>query len=162
MFDTPEALRLCIPGGGGRGPVRQLARLYEALLARGELDGRRVLTPQSVEAMTARHRVGLYDETFHAQCDWGLGFAIDAFAMGRHASPRAFGHGGALSAISFADPEHALVAVVQTNGMCGNDDHYHRLDDIATALYTDLGLAAPAAPGRDKAFPSVELVVASD
>ena len=162
MFDTPEALRLCIPGGGGRGPVRQLARLYEALLARGELDGTRVLTPQSVEAITARHRVGLYDETFHALCDWGLGFAIDAFPMGRHASPRAFGHGGALSAISFADPEHALVAIVQTNGMCGNDDHYQRLADITTALYSDLGLAEPDATGRDKAFPSVELVVTSD
>jgi CubicO group peptidase (beta-lactamase class C family) len=162
MFDTPDALRYCSPGGGGRGPVRQLARLYEAMLARGELDGRRVLSPQSVEAVTARHRVGLYDETFHAQCDWGLGFAVDAFAMGRHASPRAFGHGGALSAISLADPESGLVAVVQTNGMCGNDDHYLRLAAITTALYTDLGLAAPDAPGRDKPFPSVEFTVTTN
>jgi CubicO group peptidase (beta-lactamase class C family) len=161
-FDSADALARCIPGGGGRGPVRQLARLYEAMLGRGELDGRRVLSPQSVEAVTARHRVGLYDETFHADCDWGLGFAIDAFAMGRHASPRAFGHGGALSAISFADPECGLVAVVQTNGMCGNDDHYHRLADITTALYTDLDLAPPDAPGRDKAFPSVEFAITSD
>jgi CubicO group peptidase (beta-lactamase class C family) len=157
LFDTPDFLARCSPGGGGRGPLRQLGRLYEALLARGELDGRRVLTPQTVEAITARHRVGLYDETFHAVCDWGLGFAVDAYAMGRHASPRAFGHGGALSAISFADPEHGLVAVVQTNGMCGNDDHYLRLDAATTALYEDLGLATPAAPGRDKPFPSVEL-----
>ena len=160
-FDSPDFLRLCIPGGGGRGPVRQLARLYEALLGRGALEGHRVLTPQTVEAITARHRVGLYDETFHAQCDWGLGFAVDAFAMGRHASPRAFGHGGALSAISFADPEHGLVAVLQTNGMCGNDDHYLRLDAVTTALYEDLGLAPTGAPGRDKPFPSVELTVAT-
>jgi CubicO group peptidase (beta-lactamase class C family) len=82
--------------------------------------------------------------------------------MGRHASPRAFGHGGALSAISFADPEHGLVAVVQTNGMCSNDDHYLRLADITTALYTDLGLAPVGAPGRDKPFPSVEFTVTSD
>ena len=156
-FDRPEFLRQCVPGGGGRGPVRQLGRLYEAMLGRGALDGRRVVLPQTVEALTARHRVGLYDETFHAQLDWGLGFSIDAFAMGRHASPRAFGHGGALSAISFADPEHGLVAVVQTNGMCGNDDHYLRLDAITTALYEDLGLAPPGSPGRDKPFPSVEL-----
>ena len=158
-LDAPEFMARCIPGGGGRGPVRQLARLYEALLFRGALDGARVLSPQAVEAMTARHRVGLYDETFHAQCDWGLGFAVDAYAMGRHASRRAFGHGGALSAISFADPEHGLVAVVQTNGMCSNDDHYHRLDDILTALYVDLGLDAPGSPGRDKPFPAVELTV---
>lgn len=161
-YDAPEFLRQCVPGGGGRGPVRQLGRLYEALLHRGELDGRRVLLPQTVEALTARHRVGLYDETFHAQLDWGLGFSIDAFAMGRHASPRTFGHGGALSAIALADPEHGLVAVVQTNGMCGNDDHYLRLDAVTTALYEDLGLAAPGAPGRDKPFPSVELTVSSD
>ena len=159
MLDAPEFMARCTPGGGGRGPVRQLARLYEALLFRGSLDGARVLSPQSVEAITARHRVGLFDETFHAQCDWGLGFAVDAFAMGRHASPRAFGHGGALSAISFADPECGLVAVVQTNGMCTNDDHYHRLADITTALYVDLGLAKASAPGRDKAFPSVELTI---
>jgi CubicO group peptidase (beta-lactamase class C family) len=161
-FDTPEFVARCVPGGGGRGPLHQLGRLYEALLARGELDGRRVLRPQTVEAITARHRVGLYDETFHAQCDWGLGFAIDAYAMGRHASSRAFGHGGALSAISFADPEHGVVAVVQTNGMCGNDDHYLRLDAVTTALYEDLGLAASGAPGRDKPFPSVELSAPAD
>jgi len=161
-FESPAFLGQCIPGGGGRGPVRQLARLYETLLTRGAREGARILSPQSVEALTARHRVGLYDETFHAQCDWGLGFAIDAFAMGRHASPRSFGHGGALSAISFADPEHGLAAVVQTNGMCGNDDHYLRLDAITTALYQDLGFASPGAPGRDKPFPSVELTVAPD
>jgi CubicO group peptidase (beta-lactamase class C family) len=156
-FDGVEFLGRCNPGGGGRGPMRQLARLYEALLARGALDGRRVLTPQSVEAITARHRVGLFDETYNVVCDWGLGFAIDAFAMGRHSSPRAFGHGGALSAISFADPEHGLVAVVQTNGMCSNDDHYLRLDAITTALYEDLGLVPTGAPGRDKPFPTVDL-----
>lgn len=161
-FDRVEFLGRCLPGGGGRGPIRQLARLYEALLGHGELDGHRVLSAQAVEAITARHRVGLYDETFHAQCDWGLGFAIDAFAMGRHASPRAFGHGGALSAIAFADPEHGLVAIVQTNGMCGNDDHYLRLDQITSALYEDLGLAASGAPGREKPFPSVELTLTTD
>jgi CubicO group peptidase (beta-lactamase class C family) len=136
--------------------------MYEALLARGELDGRRVLLPQTVEALTARHRVGLYDETYHVPCDWGLGFAIDAFAMGRHASPRAFGHGGALSAISFADPEHGLVAVVQVNGMCTNDDHYLRMDAVTTALYEDLGFAPRGAAGREKPFPQVELTVSTD
>jgi CubicO group peptidase (beta-lactamase class C family) len=161
-FDTTKFLGRCVPAGGGRGPVRQLARLYEALLAHGELDGRRVLLPQTVEALTARHRVGLYDETYHVPCDWGLGFAIDAYAMGRHASPRAFGHGGALSAISFADPEHGLVVVVQVNGMCTNDDHYLRMDAVTSTLYEDLGLVPAGSPGRDKPFPSVDLSVSTD
>ena len=133
--------------------MRQLARLYEALLGRGVLDGHRVLSPQTVEAITARHRVGLYDETYQVPCDWGLGFAIDAYMMGRHASPCAFGHGGALSAVSFADPEHGLVAVVQTNGMCSNDDHYLRLDAVTSVVYEDLDLVPRGAPGREQALP---------
>ena len=68
----------------------------------------------------------------------------------------------ALSAISFADPEHDLVAVVQVNGMCTNDDHYLRMDAVTTALYEDLGLAPRGATGRDKPFPSVDLTVSTD
>ena len=114
-----------------------------------------------MEAITARHRVGLYDETFHAQCDWGLGFAVDAFAMGRHASPRAFGHGGALSAISFADPEHGLVAVAADQRHVRQRRPLPPARRVTTALYEDLGLAPTGAPGRDKPFPSVELTVAT-
>jgi CubicO group peptidase (beta-lactamase class C family) len=158
-LDEAVFMTRCIPGGGGRGPMRQLGRLYEMLLGHGTLDGVRILGPQTVEAITARHRVGLYDETFHAQCDWGLGLAVDAYGFGRHSSRRAFGHGGALSSVAVADPALGLVACVQTNGMCSNDDHYERLSEILTALYVDLGFAAPDAPGRDKPFPSVELDV---
>jgi CubicO group peptidase (beta-lactamase class C family) len=156
-LDGDDTMAQCVPGGGGRGPMRQLARLYRALLAGGELDDVRVLSPQTVAAITARHRVGLFDETFHCQCDWGLGLAVDNYAMGRHASPRAFGHGGALSAYAFADPDHDLVVAVQTNGMCASDDHYHRLDDVMTAIYVDLGIATEDAPGRDKPMPQLGL-----
>ena len=115
-------------------------------------EGARILSPQAVEAITARHRVGLYDETFHAQCDWGLGVAVDAYAFGRHASPRAFGHGGALSSVSVADPEHGLVACVQTNGMCGNDDHYLRLSEILTARTSISASPRSTPPGRASPF----------
>jgi hypothetical protein len=77
--------------------------------------------------------------------------------MGRHASRRAFGHGGALSSYAFADPEHELVVAAQTNGMCASDAHYQRLDDVMTALYLDLGIVPEDAKGRDKPMPSVQL-----
>jgi CubicO group peptidase (beta-lactamase class C family) len=157
LLDTADTLAKCIPGGGGRGPMHQLSRLYRALLGRGELDGARVLSPQAVEAITARHRVGMFDETMNAEIDWGLGFAIDTFSMGRYASPRAFGHGGALSSQATADPEHDLVMIVQTNGMCANDDHYQRLASFASAVYIDLGLAPEGGVGRDKPMPRAEL-----
>jgi CubicO group peptidase (beta-lactamase class C family) len=154
-LDAAQMLAYCIPGGGGRGPMHQHAQLYRALLRHGELGGVRILSPQTVEAMTARHRVGVFDETFNVVCDWGLGVQVDAYGMGGYCSPRAFGHGGAMSSFSFADPEHALVVSVQTNGMPSNDDHYRRLHDVMTNLYVDLGLAAVGDPIREKPMPQV-------
>lgn len=72
-WDEELHVTRCSPGGNGWGPMRQLARLYEALLAGGALDGRRVLLPQTVEAIAARHRVGMLDHTFRRVMDWGLG-----------------------------------------------------------------------------------------
>jgi len=133
--------------------MRQLARLYEILRRRGELDGTRVLSPQTVEALTARHRVGLFDHTFGVATDWALGFNLDSGAMGPHCSPRTFGHGGAQSSLAFCDPEHGVVAALQTNGMPGNDRHYRRFHELTRALYVDLDIAAADDPGREKALP---------
>ena len=72
-WDTPEMAALCKPGGNGRGPARDLVRFYQMLLNGGELDGVRVVSPQTVEALTARARVGMYDESFKHAMDWCLG-----------------------------------------------------------------------------------------
>lgn len=165
-LDTPRPMRrLCaedgvarsIPGGNGWGPMRDLGRLYEMLLGRGARGDVRLLAPQTVEAMTARHRVGMHDETFGIVVDWGLGLVIDAMVYGRHASPRTFGHGGAQSSAGFCDPEHGLVVALVTNGMPGRERHYPRFEAIASAIYEDLGLAEPSAAGRRRAMPRAEL-----
>ncbi|MBW3614797.1 MAG: beta-lactamase family protein [Actinobacteria bacterium] len=155
-LDSQWWLTRCMPGGNGRGPMRQLARLYEALLGGGAISSPhavRVLEVQTVEAITARHRVGMVDKTFRIVCDWGLGFAIDNVAMGRHCSRRAYGHGGAQSSIAYADPEYGLAVAIQTNGMPSPDQHYRRFAAISSAVYEDAGLADPADPGRDKPVP---------
>jgi CubicO group peptidase (beta-lactamase class C family) len=139
-----------LPGANGRGPMRQLARLYEMLVGGGVRDGVRLLSPQTVAAISARHRVGMLDETFGVPLDWGLGFAIDTYITGRHCSPRAFGHGGHQSSAAFCDPEYGIVVAVVCNGMPGGDAHSSRMDAIATAVYEDLGFTGP---GREKIYP---------
>ena len=64
--------------------------------------------PPVDEAMLARHRVGMFDETFRITIDWALGLHIDTAHFGRHCSPRAAGHGGAQSSVAFCDPRHGL------------------------------------------------------
>jgi CubicO group peptidase (beta-lactamase class C family) len=144
-----------VPGGNGRGPMREYARLYEMFRNRGSLDGARVLSPPTVEAMTARHRTEMFDETFGIVIDWGLGLIVDHYGMGKYCSRRAFGHGGAQSSVAFCDPVHDVVVAYVCNGMPGGDRHHQRLDDVSSAIYLDLGIAQPGDPGRPKPYPTL-------
>jgi CubicO group peptidase (beta-lactamase class C family) len=137
------------PGANAVGPIRQLARLYEMLLAGGSLDGVTVLRPQTVEAMTARQRVGLVDRTFQRRLDWGLGFVLDSrhygaetetYGYGSHCSRRVFGHSGYRSSVAFADPEHRLVVALALNGTPDDKTHRQRFDRLISSIYVDLDL----------------------
>jgi CubicO group peptidase (beta-lactamase class C family) len=149
-FDTEAACASCRPGGGGRGPIRELGRFYEMLLQGGILGATRILRTETVATLSARHRVGMLDETFRHRMDWGLGFIPNSnqygaqtvpYGYGLHASPRAFGHSGAQSSTGFADPEYGLVVAVVFNGMPGEPKHNRRIRHFLSALYADLGLA---------------------
>ncbi len=140
----------CSPGGGAIGPAHQLGVLYETLLNGGERDGTRILEAETVGEMISRQRVGMFDETFSAVIDWGLGFVLNSkpkglqmmpYGYGNHASLKTFGHSGYQSSTGFADPEHGLVVVILTNGMPGEARNHRRFRTLDNALYEELGLA---------------------
>lgn len=138
------------PSGNGRGPIRELGRFYQMLLHKGGLpDGRRLLMPQTVDALVSRHRAGMNDLTFKHVMDWGLGFIINSdhygpdtvpYGFGGHASPRAFGHSGHQSSCAFCDPDQELIVAWYCGGMPGEQRHNVRQRAINRAIYRDLGL----------------------
>ncbi len=145
---APAELSIIRPGSSGRGPARELGGFYEMLLGGGVLSGARVLEEASVREMTRRQRIGMLDQTFRQVMDWGLGLIINSahqtslnvlpYNFGPGASPDAFGHGGAQSSISFADPARELVVVILFNGMPGEPRHHARMHTILRALWQDL------------------------
>ena len=120
------------PGGGMRGPARELGRFYEALLGTGPA----LLEPRTVEVMTAVHRYGMKDRTFGLDIPWGLGVQRQ-FTGGP--GRRAFGHGGMASSRGLADPDLGLVMVVVANGLAGFFDAEQRNLEITDAVYSALG-----------------------
>lgn len=159
-WNRPAHVVGCSPGGNGHGPAKDLGRFYEMLLAGGVWGGRRILTPQTVAALTAAHRWGMMDQTFKHELVWGLGFILKSpgddpdirddgrpvpYGYGRWASRRVFGHSGAQSSVAFADPEHGLVAALLVNGQPGETRHAERQRRLVEAIYQDLGLAREAA-----------------
>jgi len=150
---TPEDAErnavMCRPSGSGHGPIRELGRFYEMLRERGTLTGTRLLLPQTVEALIARHRVGMMDQTFQFVMDWGLGFILDSnrpgeddmpYGYGPYASLRTFGHGGHQCSAGLCDPEHGLVVAFVFNGKPGETKHHERRGALMRAIYEDLGL----------------------
>ena len=103
---------------------------------------------ETVRELTARRRAGLFDETFRHKIDWGLGFILNSnqygeetlpYRFSRYSSAETFGHGGAQSAMGFADPEKKLVVAWVANGRPGEPRHNQRNRAINDAIYTDLG-----------------------
>ena len=141
-WHSEKRVTRCSPGANGRGPVAELGRFYEMLLAGGSRHGRRILRPETIDEFTHRHRVGLVDKTFRRPIDWGLGFVLESSHYGRHASSRTFGHSGYRSSTAFADPKHSLTVALAFNGAPGEAAHRQRMDEILTAIYEDLGFTS--------------------
>lgn len=137
------------PGMGGRGPANQLVLVLEAL--RRDTTGVAapvLVRPQTWEAFTARHRVGVVDRTFGSVLDWGLGVmtvttdgTTPSSRYGDHCSARSWGHGGAQSSVGFVDPDAGLAVALMFNGMPGHPEHGRRQRAMLSALYEDLGLS---------------------
>lgn len=151
FWNAAEDFVACRPGSGARGPIRELGKLYKALL--DVLFERR--TPVSfvsaamLREMTRRHREGLFDLTFQHTLDVGLGFILNSnrygvetvpYGYGRHASEATFGHSGSQSSCAFADPEHELVVAWHCNGQPGEPRHQKRAREINSTIYEELGL----------------------
>jgi CubicO group peptidase (beta-lactamase class C family) len=123
------------PGGGMRGPARELGRFYESLLGHGPP----VLEPRTVEVMGAVHRYGIPDVIFGGQkTPWGLGVQV-AGGMSGGPGRRAFGHGGMASSRGFADPDAGLVLVLVANGLPDPLRNEQRMFAFTDGVYRALG-----------------------
>lgn len=135
------------PGGGMRGPARDLGRFYESLLGYGA----RLLDPRTVEVMTAVHRYGVPDVTFGGmKIPWGLGVQVAGGLTGG-VGRRSFGHNGMASSRGMADPDADLVLVFITNGLTDPLRNEQRMSEVVDGVYSALGedvahLRLPARP----------------
>jgi len=114
-----------IPAANVSTTAADLARFYQALLNGGQLDGVRVLQPETVaEALRPSNRAeGELDRVLNRPVRWSQGFQLGGAQyppdrrqpMGALSSRRAFGHNGSNICNASADPDRDLVFVYLTN-----------------------------------------------
>ena len=100
-------------GAGLFSTAEDMAKFYQMMLNRGTLNGKRILKAATVAEMTRKQTGEL---TARPGMPWGLGFCVveDPTKMeaNRVLSPNSFGHGGAFSTSSWADPTKNLIWIV--------------------------------------------------
>jgi len=109
--DYVDGPRTCFGGGAGLlSTPMDYARFLQMLVNGGELDGVRILSPKTVELMTANHVGSLYND---GAMGFGLGFEVIEHLgrTGRYGSVGAYGWGSAYFQRFLVDPQEKLVAV---------------------------------------------------
>ena len=111
-------------GAGLLSTASDYASFLQMLLNGGELNGKRLLSPKTVELMTTSH---IGDIDFRSGQGFGLGFAVvdDLGERGTPGSVGEYSWGGAYGSTYWVDPEEELVVVYfkQLLPTAGLDDH---------------------------------------
>jgi CubicO group peptidase (beta-lactamase class C family) len=141
-----------IPGGGGYGTAAAMAAFYQMLVAGGAINGTRVLSPRVIAHVTRNHTGDRVDDNLGTTMSRGLGPVIRGLVpplaaqpspgqtrgMGTIAPPSTYGHGGAGSSYSWADPESGLSFAYLSNTRAEEPFHSRRLDRVSNLVHAAL------------------------
>lgn len=132
-----------VPGGGGYATAAAMQAFYQMLAAGGTLNGTRLFSPRLIQYVTRNHTSDRIDESFGIPMHRGLGPHVRGTTpvirgLGSIGSPNTFGHGGAGSSYSWADPDSGLSFTYLTNGRIDDPWHSRRLDQISTLAHASL------------------------
>ena len=101
------------PEFGMYSTASDLAAVSQMMLNGGTYNGKRILSPLSVDVMTANHTLNLESVMTGRLVYQGLGWGIygDMFSAFPLTTPGSFGHNGAFGSIVWIDPEHDLIRI---------------------------------------------------
>jgi CubicO group peptidase (beta-lactamase class C family) len=139
--NTPAFLTSVIPSSSTVSTAAELSRFAEILVRGGELDGVRVLKPETLRAATTEARRLRPDLAMGLRpLRWGTGYMLGSKRFGPFGrnAPQAFGHTGLTDIAVWADPERALAAGVISSGKPSGHPEANRytalLDSIAAEV----------------------------
>jgi CubicO group peptidase (beta-lactamase class C family) len=126
-----------IAAANGQANARGIARIYGALANGGEIDGIRIIQPQSIAAATVQEAFERNDPVTGKPMRYARGFMLNT-EDGYGPNLKAFGHGGAGGSIGFADPDTHIGVGYAMNQMQVNPDDEPRALRLIRATYACL------------------------
>ena len=139
--NSPEFKAAGMPSGGGYATARGMAAFYQMLLGQGRLGSVRMFSPRLIGYVTRSHTGERGDDAMGGiPMHRGLGPHVRGESdkirgLGSIAAPQTFGHGGAGTSYSWADPTSGVSFTYLTNYVQPDPWHTARLDRIANLVH---------------------------
>jgi CubicO group peptidase (beta-lactamase class C family) len=139
--NTPEFLTGVVPSSNTVSNAHELSRFAEMLRRGGELDGVRVLSPETLRAATKEARRLRPDlATGLAPMRWGTGYMLGSRRFGPFGrdAEGAFGHTGLTDIAMWADPQRALSVAVVSSGKPSGHPEAKRYPALLNAINAEI------------------------
>ncbi len=139
--NTPMFLTSVVPSSSTVSTAEELSRFAEILCRGGELDGVRVLQPDTLRAATRQARRLRPDvATGGAPMRWGSGYMLGSRRFGPFGKDAAgaFGHTGLTNIAVWADPQRMLSVGVVSSGKPGRDPNAGRYTALLDRINAEI------------------------
>ena len=139
--NTPAFLTSVVPSSSTVSNADELSRFAEILCRGGELDGLRIMRPETLAAATAPARRLRPDiATGLMPMRWGTGYMLGSKRFGPFGrnAPDAFGHTGLTNIAVWADPARNLAAAVVSSGKPGGHPEANRYPALLDAIAREI------------------------
>ena len=139
--NTPQFLTGVVPSSNTVSNAHELSRFAEILRRGGELDGVRVLSPETLREATREARRLRPDlATGLAPMRWGTGYMLGSKRFGPFGRDAggAFGHTGLTDIAMWADPQRALSVAVVSSGKPSGHPEAKRYPALLNAINAEI------------------------
>jgi CubicO group peptidase (beta-lactamase class C family) len=139
--NTPQFLTGVVPSSNTVSTAYELSRFAEILCRGGELDGVRVMRPETLRAAVMECRRLRPDfATGLTPLRWGTGFMLGSNRFGPFGrnAPAAFGHLGLVNIAIWTDPERGLAAGLISSGKPGRHREANRYTAVMDSIAAEI------------------------
>jgi CubicO group peptidase (beta-lactamase class C family) len=139
--NQPLFLNTVIPSSNTISTADELSRFAEIWRRGGELDGVRVMRPETLQSAVKECRRLRPDvATGLMPLRWGTGFMLGSNRFGPFGrnAPAAFGHLGLVNVAIWADPERGLAAGLISSGKPGRDPEVKRYNALMDRIAAEI------------------------
>ena len=150
LSNDPRFLTAVVPAASVITNANELSRFFEIFRRGGELDGVRVMQPQTLRrALTEQSRLEIdLSLFFPTRFGYGLMLGAKVISLYGRDTDLAFGHLGLINIMGWADPERGISAALVTSGKAILYPEVHRFYGVMQRIASQV----PKVPEAERHF----------